>query len=330
MTYDHSEWEKDRQWCKKKAKEVCNLSPQDFAFIDNRISEHLKEKLRHWAAHEWWSLFGSQGHDLSTPEHESKFIETLDKIFVYPAPSSFLNPPSHNRQKYVVTGIAKRGGARQKIEFNAPPVGRLLELMLYGFFNFEGRWVFLSRLDQLPNETKKPQRWHVLEEGIQPTDRLGVRITVKTGWKGRHHPPPNAAFSSLPNASKEYAATDHGSPGTHQEWMEGLADDLCKGSPYSEPTISLELAGEYPMESYPLADLIANGKRVSGMRVEPINGDHFDCRPENLISRSSRGRKMLCNSCHKQTTAKDSGRVKDSTGSTFRICRACQAWAARR
>jgi len=323
MTFDYSEWEKKRQWLKKKAGEVHNLSPEDLAFIDNRISGHLKDRLKHWAAREWWSLFGSQGHTLSTPEDESTFIATLDKIFVYPAPSTLLDPPTHSRQKFTVTEIAKRGGARRKVEFYAPPVGRLLELMLYGFFNFEDRWVFLSRINRLPGETNPLQQWHVLEKSIQPSDRLGVRVTVKTGSRGWHHPPPNTVFSSLPTASKEYAASNHGSPGNHHEWMEELAEDLCEGSPYSEPTISLELAGEYPMESYPLADLIAQGEHIARKRTEPINGNHLDCRPENLRIRSSLGRKMQCRVCKKPTTPEASKRVKDSLGSSVRVCIAC-------
>lgn len=201
--------------------------------------------------------------------------------------------------------------------------------MLYGFFDFKGRWIFINRSARLPNGESAPDQWHVLAESVQPTDRLGIRATVNTGYRGRHHPPPNKAFSSLPSASKEYAADDHGTLGTHQEWMEGLADKICKASPWSNADAFLELAGDYPIDSYPLADFVANGERISGMRVEPINGNYFDCRPENLATRSSRGRKMKCNSCRKPTTTKESNRVKDSTGSTFRICLACQAWAGK-
>lgn len=323
MTPDFSEWEKRRQWLKKKAREVKNLSSEDLAFIDNRISEHLKDSLKRWAAQEWWSLFGSQGHTLSTLEDESRFIATLDKIFVYPAPSSLLEPPTHSRQMFTATEIAKRGGTRRKVEFYAPPVGRLLELMLYGFFDFEDRWIFLSRINRPPGKAPSLQQWHVLEKAIQPSDKLGVRVTVKTGWRGWHQPPPNAIFSSLPMASREYVASHHGAPGTHQEWMEELALDLCKGSPRSEPTISVDLAGEYPMESYPLADLIAQGEHISRKRTEPINGNHLDCRPENLRIRSSLGRKMQCRLCKKPTTPDASKRVKDSLGSSARVCIAC-------
>ena len=283
---------------------------------------------RSWAVHHWWKLFGSQGHTLETLDDESRFIESLDRAFIFPAPSSLIAAPSHARQEYTTKEVTKRG-IPQEVSFYGPPVGRLLELMLYGFFDFNGRWIFVNRSGQFPNGDKAPEQWHVLVDGLQPTDRLGVRVTVNTGWRGRHHPPPNAAFSSLPAASKERAAADHGSQGTHQEWMEGLADRLCKRNHFSGLPTFIELAGEYALDSYPLTDLIANGKRISGMRVEPINGNYFDCHPENLATRSSRGRKMACNSCRKPTTAKESNQVKDSTGSTFRICLACQAWAAR-
>lgn len=300
------------------------------AFIDSRISVYLKDGLRGWAAKRWWKLFGSQGQTLETLEDESKFIASLDRVFAFPSPSSLIAVPSHARQEYTTREVTKRG-VRQEVSFYGPPVGRLLELMLYGFFGFNGRWIFINRSGQLPNGDKAPEQWHVLADGLQPSDRLGVRVTVKARWGRNQQPSPDAAFSELPTTIKEYLAADHGSPGTHKEWMEGLADGICNGSvpTHYEPSIYLELAGDYALDSYPLADLIANGKRVSGMRVEPINGNYFDCHPENLASRSSRGRKMACNSCRKPTTAKESNRVKDSTGSTFRICLACQAWAAR-
>jgi hypothetical protein len=328
MTFDSSKWEKERNWLKKKAREVRNLSSDDLAFIDSRISAHLKDDLRHWATHRWWRLFGSQGHSLKTLDDEARFIESLDRAFEFPAPSSLIAAPSHARQDYTVREVTRRG-IGQKVSFSGPPVGRLLELMLYGFFDFDGRWIFINRSGQFPSGDKSPDQWHVLADDLHPSDRLGVRVTVNTGWRGRHHPPPNAAFSSLPTASKECAAADHGSQGTHQEWMEGLADSLCERTYLSGPPTFLELAGDYALDSYPLADLIASGKRISGMRTEPVNGNYFDCRPENLVSRSSRGRKMKCNSCRKPTTAKESNQVKDSTGSTFRICLACQAWAGR-
>ncbi|MEB0119219.1 hypothetical protein QN391_00665 [Pseudomonas sp. CCI1.2] len=321
--FDEIEWENKRLWLKRKSKEAGNLSPQDLEFIDTRIMENLKENLRHWAAQEWWKLFGSQGHMLRTPEDELNFIAALDKVFIYPTPSTFLTPPIQVRQKYTVTALAKRGGARQKITFDAPPVSRLLELMLYGFFDFEGRWIFLHRASQLSGQAKTRQQWHVLEEGIQPPERLGVRVTVNSGWRGRHHPPANAAFSSLPTASKEYAAADHGSQGTHQDWMEGLADNLCEWTPWEGAAVSLELAGEYGMESYPLADLIAQGDHVGRKRADQINGNILDCRPENLKIRSSAGRKMRCSLCKKPTNNDSSKRVKDSLGSSVRICVEC-------
>lgn len=325
---DHYEWEEKQRLLKKKAREVHSLSPEDLALIDNRIGANLKDGLRRWTAQRWWNLFGSQGHTLATQEDESRFIESLDRAFAFPAPSSLIAPPSHTRQEYTAREVTKRG-IRQDVSFYGPPIGRLLELMLYGFFDFNGHWIFINRSGQLPNGDKAPEQWHALADGLQPSDRLGVRVTVNTGWRGRHHPPPDAAFSGLPAASKEYAAADHGVRGTHQEWMEGLADSLCARTYLSGPPAFIQLAGDYAVDSHPLADIIANGKRISGMRVEPINGNYFDCRAENLTSRSSRGRKMKCNSCRKPTTAKESNRVKDSTGSTFRICLACQAWAGR-
>lgn len=327
---NYSEWLKAKDGLEIKAKEAGNLSSEDLAFIDNQISGHLKDGLRRWAAHHWWKLFGSLGHTLETLDDESRFIESLDRAFIFPAPSSLITAPSHARQEYTTKEVTKRG-IRQEVSFYGPPVGRLLELMLYGFFDFNGRWIFVNRSGRLSNGDKAPEQWHVLAEDVKPSDRLGVRATVKYRRGRNYQPSPGAVFSELPTTVKAHLAADHGSPGSHKEWMEGLADGICNGSvpTHYEPSIYLELAGDYALDSYPLADLIANGKRISRMRVEPINGNYFDCHPENLASRSSLGRKMKCNSCRKPTTPKESNRVKDSTGSTFRICLACQAWAAR-
>ena len=92
---DYHEWEAPPDWLKKKAREVHNLSHEDLAFIDNRISGHLKDGLRRWAVHHWWKLFGSQGHTLETLDDESRFIESLDRAFIFPAPSSLIAAPSH-------------------------------------------------------------------------------------------------------------------------------------------------------------------------------------------------------------------------------------------
>lgn len=328
MTIDWSEWEKERQQIKKKAAEVHDLSIEDLAFIDNRISEHLKGGLRRWAAHRWWKLFGSQGHTLSTLDDEFKFIESLDGAFPFPAPSSLLATPTHARQEYTTKAITKRGEP-QEVSFCGPPAGRLLELMLYGFFEFNGNWIFLNRAGRFPNGEKAPDQWHVLAPSVQPSDKLGIRTTVKAGYRGHHHLRPTKVFSELPTKTKEYVATEFGVVGTHRAWMESIADGLCEAGFNSKPPAVLELAGDYQLNSYPLAALIANGKRTSGKRVEPINGNYFDCRPENLTSRSSAGRKMKCNYCRKPTTAKESSRIKDSTGSTFRVCRTCQTQVGR-
>lgn len=326
MTHDWSEWEKERKQREKKAKEVHRLDASDLALIDDRISGHLKDELRRWAAHRWWKLFGSQGHSLNTLEDESSFIRGLDTAFPYPSPSNLLAAPSHARQEYTTREITKRGDIRD-VSFNGPPVSRLLSLMLYGFFDFQGQWIYLNRTGQYPNGEKAPEQWHVM--CADPTDRLGIRVTVNARYRGRHHPPPDAVFSALPSKVKEYVAADIDPTETHREWLEGIADILCKTKYDPRPPTFLELAGDYELDSYPLADLIANGKRTSGKRVEPVNGNYFDCRPDNLSSRSSVGRKMKCNYCRKPTTAKESSRIKDSTGSTFRICRTCQAQVGR-
>lgn len=327
MTLDWREREKKEREIKNK---ISSLRPEELEFIDSKISEHLKNRLRRWAANRWWRLFGSQGHSLATLEDESRFIESLDKVFTFPAPSHLIAQPSHARQEYTTKETTKRG-VFQTITFYGPPVGRLLELMLYGFFEFNGKWIFINRSGQLPNGEKAPDQWHVLSEGTQPSDRLGVRITVAIrNCQGRkhHYPPPSAVFSSLPTTAKEHFADGFKAPLAHEDWLGWLANEVCH-HPFDSTPTTVDLAGDYLLDSHPLMDLIANGKRISGTRVEPVNGNYFDCRPDNLASRSSRGRKMKCNSCRKPTTAKESDRVKDSTGSTFRICRACQAWAGR-
>lgn len=325
---DFNDWYQERSWVEKKAKEASSLSAEDIAFLDRGIAQRIKEQLEQRAAYYWWKLFGLQGHSLETLEDEARFVCELDKVFVYPAPSDLLSPATGARQPYTVRYISKRG--KQEIaEFIAPPPSRLLELMLYGYFRHRDSWIYLSRSSKggASSSGSQPGQWMVLPETARPSERLGLIIKV-CATPLHDSVPPGAAFSSLSDKAKIQLAGRIGSKGTHLEWLQSIIDNSTKQR-LRGWGLSIYLAGEYPTDGFPLAELIANDGHISGKKVETINGNLFDLRPENLRTKSSRGRKMVCSACRKPTTAEDSRRVKDASGSSIRICRSCQAWGAR-
>ena len=325
--FDFDNWNQKWAWRQAKAKEASRLSEDEIAFLDRVFAQRIKERLERQAARSWWTLFGSQGHSLETLEDEARFVCELDKVFVFPSASSLLSPANGARRSYTVPYRTKQG-EQATTSFIAPTPSRLFELMLFGLFQYKGRWIYLSR--QGSNATQHdshPNQWMVLAETDSPHERLGLTITVNT-YRGRETVSPSAVFSSLPARKKEELAADCGVEGTHEEWLQSIADNATKAG-IREQTISALLAGQYATTGFPLAELIANGGHVPGKRVEVINGSPFDLRTENLRTRSSRGRKMVCNACHRPTTATESKRVKDSTGSSFRFCNACQKRAHR-
>jgi len=325
--FDFDSWDQKWAWRQAKAKEASHLPEEEIAFLDRAFAQRIKERLERQAASSWWALFGSQGHSLETLEDEARFVCELDKVFICPSASSLLSPANGARKSYTVRYRTKQA-EQATTTFTAPTPSRLFELMLFGFFRYEGRWIYLSR--QGSNATQheqRPNQWMVLAETDSPHERLGLTITVNT-YRGRETVQPTAVFSSLSARKKVELAADCGVTGTHQEWLQSIADNATKAG-IREQTISILLAGQYATTGFPLAQLIANGGPVPGKRVEVINGSPFDLRTENLRTRSSRGRKMVCNACHRPTTDAESKRVKDSTGSTFRFCNACQKRAHR-
>lgn len=328
MTIDNSDLEKEERLIRAKAKETRHLSDGELAFIDDRIAEGLLKKLRSWAVHRWWQSFGSQGHTLETLEDEARFIAHLDTIFTFPAPSTFLCEPMHPRKLHTTLDISIPGRPREAT-FYGPPPARLLELMLYGFFHFQDRLIFLNRSSRSLKRGDAPDQWQVLPRDLQPTNELGIRaaLWLRGGSGKAYYSAPDSVFSNLPYTIKEQLALNAWSLDDHQLWMEQIADQaLIPIRSGGRAQLSLELGGEYaPHGSYPLADFVATREQLTGKRAEPINGDYLDCRPNNLILRSSRGPRMKCSLCDKLTTARDSERIKTLSGSTARVCFKCQA-----
>ncbi|PQO96757.1 hypothetical protein C5612_30170 [Pseudomonas frederiksbergensis] len=319
---DLSDWEKEQSWLREKAREAGSLSAEDNAFLDKGIAQRIREKLERRAASQWWALFGLQGHKLDSLKDEAQFICGLDKVFIHPKPSNLLSPATGARRSYSVQYLTKQGEPATA-EFIAPPPSRLLELMLCGFFRYGEHWIYLGRSTN--NTHYQPEQWIVLPDTDEPNERLGLKVEV-SGLQT--HIAPGAVFSSLTNKGKMRLAEDFGSQGTHAEWLQSIVDNLTTSRPWDAP-LSVRLAGEYATGGFPLAELIANGTHIKGQKVEVISGNPFDLRPENLRTKSSRGRKMTCSTCKKPATAKDSEKVRDSTGSTLRVCRTCLDWAAR-
>lgn len=322
-----ADWRQQRAWQQAKAKEASRLTEEEIAFLDRAFAQRIRERLEQQAATSWWALFGSLGHSLETLEHEARFVRELDRVFIYPSASSLLSPAIEKRKSYTVQYLSKQA-ERTTGTFIAPPPSRLLELMLFGFFRYRGRWIYLSREKGKTSQNyRHPSEWMALDPTERPIERLGLTVTINTN-QGRQTAPPNAVFSSLSESKRVALSRECGLPGSHQEWLQSIADNAFKPRPRDQ-TISILLAGQYRTTGLPLAELIANGGHIPGKKVESTDGNLFDLRPQNLCTKSSRGRKMICNSCRRPTSAIESKRIKDSTGSTFRFCNACEAWALR-
>jgi hypothetical protein len=160
-----------------------------------------------------------------------------------------------------------------------------------------------------------------LPQAKAPFDRLGISIQIR-GFRLDASVSPASAFSDLSGEQRERLAVEFGRVGTHQEWLAGIVENLMHSSIH-EQSLSIQFAGEYPSGGIPLAELIANDDHMAGKKIVPINGDFFDCRPENLKTTSNRGRKMACRICLRTTTPNESERIKESTGSRVRVCHAC-------
>lgn len=290
------------------------------------MSQAIKERIIDLVADRWWELFGSLGHRLDSTDDEEKFIAHLDKIITYPSASELIAPPRKDRISYGFR-YSRAQGKLYRHELIAPPVARLLELMLHSFFFYSGRWIYLLRTqNRTAGGIKLPHQWWALPETTTPTDRLGVNVQLNIkgrnyGWTQTQISPSNP-FSGMSPTQKEDIAVEYGVMGDQDEWLEGIATLINKSS-FRDGTVSIQFAGDYTSGGFPLAELIANGGHISGKKVEPINGNYLDCRPENLRTKSSRGRTMVCHFCRRPSTPTDSTRIKDSTGSSVRICHPC-------
>ena len=149
-----------------------------------------------------------------------------------------------------------------------------------------------------------------------PQDRLGITIEISVGWRSLiRSQSPAALFSSLKPFEKENLAREFGSEGSHQYWLEQIVEGLFLERGHRS-RISISYAGEPEGDYLTLAELIAQGGRMSG-KVVMQDANFLNCEPGNLVSRSSRGRAMACKSCRNPTTKEHSEITKDAVGSSF-------------
>lgn len=322
MHHDDTDGKERRDWLREKAKDVHKLTAEEVSFIDTGISARIKELLTDHAARIWWQQFGSQGYSLETEGDEIAFIAHLDTVLPYPSASDLISPPREARRDYRVIRMGRR--ASETVTFRAPPPGRLFELMLYGVFDFLGHWVYLKRPNNWKwSRPKDPAYWCVVDSPPDD-DRLGTWAFVESRWpwQPKIPVPPQRAFSSLPPISRADFAAMYGNAGNHQEWINGIIDNSYQPKSM-RPAITVRLLGEgYDIDAIPLADLIAGAGK--GQRSEPLDGNLLNCRPENLRVKTKAGRKMLCKICEMPTTAADSTRLKDRSGTSVRVCVSCQ------
>lgn len=275
--FDFENYRREYDLQRKLSRKASQLSDDEISFLDNGIAQRLKERLAKDAVYEWITGFNLQGHSLETLEDEARYVCSLDKAFISPAPSDLLSHATGVRKSYVEHYYSKRA-VRTKVEFTAPTPARLLELMLYGFFKYQGHWIYLDRSTE---DERRPLQWMVLPEKASPVERLGLSVKIRTTFL-HECVPPHAVFSTLSSRNRVAFAEEFGSVGTHEEWLQSIIQNATESSPI-RGGLSLLLAGEYPVESYPLAELIANGGHIPGKKVEAINGNLFDLRPENYV-----------------------------------------------
>ncbi|MEN5033855.1 hypothetical protein [Pseudomonas sp. TWI929] len=315
--------ERNLDWLRAKAKDARRLSIAEEEFLDRELAIKLRERMELEASVRWWQLFGLEGHRLDSIEAEAQFIAHLDGIFKCPPASQFLTPTDSKRRVHHAYHFS-----RQRVyhgaEYLAPPTTRLLELMLYGYFPYWNTWIYLDRRSELSSDGyRKPKQWLALPPGEIPQDRLGITIEISVGWRSLiRSQSPAALFSSLKPFEKENLAKEFGAEGTHQHWLEQIAENL-----FAErgrlSRLSITYAGELEGDYLTLAELIAQGGRLPGKKVVMQDDDFLNCEPDNLVTRSSRGRTMACRSCRNPTTKELSTITKDSRGSSYRVCHSC-------
>lgn len=323
--HSDSEWARERQWLRNKAKDARSLPSTDEEQLDQALAKRLKERIEKRAAQLWWQLFGANGHRLDTVEQEESFIAHLDKVFTYPTASQFISPADSVRRLYTTRQYSRRGRS-QKVEFVAPAVPRLLEMMLFGYFPFENTWIFLDRRGRTHSDgTRRPKQWLALPPDVVPLDRLGIAIEINLFGGSIYSDNPGNLFSSLKASEKERLAGECGSVGTHEEWLAAIVENIFSDKGY-QSRIWVSFAGEVNDKHQTLAELLANDGPVPGKKVVMQDGNYLNCSLNNLVTRSSRGRRMACSACFQLTTADQSQLLKDATGSSFRLCLSCMRW----
>lgn len=328
--HTESEWERERKWLRKKAKDARSLTSAEEAQLDQALAKRLKDRIEKRASQLWWQLFGVNGHRLDSIEHEARFIAHLSEVFPYPAASQLIGLSETPRRLHTAFRfIRNRRVVNHEVEFLAPSASRLLELMLYGYFSFEDTWIFLDRRgERSADGFKKPKQWLALPRGVTPTDRLGITIEITPFGNSRiRSGSPANLFSRLQPAEKELLAKEFGSVGTHTQWLEGIVENIfAESRSWFRSTIRINFAGESDDQYQTLAELLANDGPISGKRVAMLDGNYLNCHPDNLVTRSSRGRRMACSICREPTTADQSQLFKDTGGSSARLCHACLKW----
>lgn len=320
-----SEWMKEREWLRKKARDARSLARSEEEQLDQVLAKRLKERIEKRTAQLWWQLFGVNGHRLDTIEHEESFIAHLSKVFTYPTAGQFISPADSPRRLYTTNQYSRRGRFEQ-VEFVAPSVPRLLELMLFGYFQFEDTWIFLDRRGKKHSDgTRRPKQWLALPRNAVPSDRLGITIEIGLLRGSIYSENPGSLFSSLKPSEKEHLAREYGSIGTHEDWLATMVENIFFDRGYKSG-IWINFAGETNDQHQTLAELLANDGPVPGKKVVMHDGNYLNCSLENLVTRSSRGRRMACSACFQLTTADQSQLLKDATGSSFRLCLSCMKW----
>jgi hypothetical protein len=327
MGVDATEWHREQEWLRAEAKKARTLTADEERYLDAGLAKRLKERVEQEASLSWWQLFGVDGHYLDSEESEAQYISHLDKIFKCPAASLLIAPAQVPRRSYKAYHFTRKGTI-ERVEFTAPKVSRLLELMLYGYFPYEGIWIYLDRRRELTADGfQKPKQWLALPPGVTPKDRLGITIEILIGRRWVCSDTPQALFSNLDPAGKESFAREYGGVGSRSHWLECMTESAFyeRGS---RTKIRINYAGESG-QHLTLAELLANGGNIPGKQVMMQDGNFLNCYAGNLITRSSRGRRMSCHTCRMPTNRDHSEIVKDSFGSSLRLCHSCMAWMVR-
>lgn len=100
---------------------------------------------------------------LQTPEGEARFIEQMDKVYVYPRFSELMGEAWQSRIPYMAE-------MPEGSTINLPPPERLMSLMLLNFYEWQGRTIFST-----PNrQAHDGHVWMAVEPSVSMTSNLGL------------------------------------------------------------------------------------------------------------------------------------------------------------